>query len=1187
MTQGILERLPNIGPLQQIADVAAGNDVGLVGQEASPIAALVDLVNIVDTLRGPLDLAALTTVMQDLVRIVQPLLAQLDSADLEPILGSLTDTLNRLSAPLGFDVSGLVTQLPATLTTLQTLMPEDILEQVETIRDTYTTLSSFIENSALVQSGEFSQEAALADLQAAFTELQEPLTNLLGQALTLLGDQLGDLPADLMPLTELERIQSAFDQATSLASALPTEPAEVLPFVTERLLAVVNPETVLSLLADLNQGLPSPEPDLLNAPVLAVQAAIAPTLTTLTPTVATLANTVAVCDVADPDDYVQLAAGLEAVQAELTPALNAALAPLDQFYTDFEALLDSPEVAPVFTVLETLFIEYPNQVAALVGGDSITGLVTQVNDAISQILNSLLTGVSRGFEGASGVLNQLQDFSGTLRRSFETSGILSIYETLRSFLLQLQTVSQSFSPAALQTLLEDLLSRIQTELEALGLGDITAAIEQDLTDLQTFITESLDQTFTANALMLVDAVVMALQRVTQPLEDITAQVMGVIEQINGLFATIQTEFQETVDTLAGFVSQVEAVNFQPVGDLAVTEIDEIRTRLQAIDPTTLSEPERLAIKAALSLLEAIDLPGVVVPPLNDGFQQAQDVVRQQLDRLTQLLDQVRLQILSYSPEVLLQPVFDVLDQAMGFVELVNSTFLLSPVYDQVDSLTSQISAIAPAQILTPLQAPYATVVGAINRLRPDQWLAPVVALYEQINPTSLLNVLDVESLLDELQAMQQQLFSQVSTTLRGLLSQISVPAALQPVFDPLQTLLETLLDAIFSGGELGGSLDVATLLAPLDQLFDQLLEHVDPLLQNQLDTLLTTLDPIRETFNALDFGQISPAALLRRFGLDPEFLSTLAPAALLAVPQAITDLRQSLLAKADDVPAEQTEAFTAIVEQFDTLLVPFDATRPDGLLTRLHQTYERVVNALQQRLNLPAATAAYTSLMAAIPDFLLTATPLTDLTPAAVIDLIRSGIEALRPSRLASASLTRTQQLPTLAFGPTVNRFFSDLRAVVMQIDPRPLLEIVQAVYDTFDPAQLVTTLQTLFDAIAAPLDALNPATIIAQLNTLFEDVITALSTSVRTVIDAIAIGLDDQLTIIRDLLNGPILLVRTVIDQATALLQQIIREFERFLFVELIGRLERIIDNLGISFDQEINRVVNAFDQMLQAIPV
>ena len=61
---------------------------------------------------------------------------------------------------------------------------------------------------------------------------------------------------------------------------------------------------------------------------------------------------------------------------------------------------------------------------------------------------------------------------------------------------------------------------------------------------------------------------------------------------------------------------------------------------------------------------------------------------------------------------------------------------------------------------------------------------------------------------------------------------------------------------------------------------------------------------------------------------------------------------------------------------------------------------------------------------------------------------------------------------------------------------------------------------------------------------------------------------------------------MRAAIDELLAGLQGVLDRLEALVFVEILTRLGQAIDNLGMSFDTELDRVNNAFNAMLAAIP-
>ena len=82
--------------------------------------------------------------------------------------------------------------------------------------------------------------------------------------------------------------------------------------------------------------------------------------------------------------------------------------------------------------------------------------------------------------------------------------------------------------------------------------------------------------------------------------------------------------QGQINSLTELLRQAESLGYRPVSDAAIAEIDDLKTRLQAINPTALSDAEKLALKAALAVLEAINLEDQVVAGLKQGYHAGRD-----------------------------------------------------------------------------------------------------------------------------------------------------------------------------------------------------------------------------------------------------------------------------------------------------------------------------------------------------------------------------------------------------------------------------------------------------------------------------------------------------------------------------------------------------------------------------------
>ncbi len=62
---------------------------------------------------------------------------------------------------------------------------------------------------------------------------------------------------------------------------------------------------------------------------------------------------------------------------------------------------------------------------------------------------------------------------------------------------------------------------------------------------------------------------------------------------------------------------------------------------------------------------------------------------------------------------------------------------------------------------------------------------------------------------------------------------------------------------------------------------------------------------------------------------------------------------------------------------------------------------------------------------------------------------------------------------------------------------------------------------------------------------------------------------------------------LREALETTGQSLDQVLDRVEQLVLVDILERLKRLADNLGVSFDRELDRVRNAFDTMLAAIPL
>ena len=311
-------------------------------------------------------------------------------------------------------------------------------------------------------------------------------------------------------------------------------------------------------------------------------------------------------------------------------------------------------------------------------------------------------------------------------------------------------------------------------------------------------------------------------------------------------------------------------------------------------------------------------------------------------------------------------------------------------------------------------------------------------------------------------------------------------------------------------------------------------------------------------------------------------------------------VKATFSAKVSVAPPRRQADVLAVSARFDAVFSVVSPLTGGSQLQPLAQQHQRLLDTLRRRINgldSSAANQCYaqlrTGLDRLLPDFLLQPTP---LTPADIL----GGLSRMRPS-VKAARLEETvnrflQQLKPLehTIEPAIDEFFAGLRQVLSLINPLALRDDIESIYTVsrtkvriLDPEQLATAISVVFDPVKEGLQALNPATIKAQLDATFNNVVHAVTVTAKHILDDLIDIIDTQLRTLRAAFKAILDQVHATITAVLNSLKEILKQLEDLVFVELLDRLGRVIDNLGGSFDQELDRVANAFDAMLAAIPL
>jgi ElaB/YqjD/DUF883 family membrane-anchored ribosome-binding protein len=1081
-------------------------------------------------------------------------------------VASVGSVLVDLDAKLDIDTTGLSTDLSATIDVIRNALPPGTLEYVETIEDAYTAARELLQENALV--GEV----------AAGGDLQEVALAVIEEALGLFEQRIGQLGDNLIDADTLDGIRGVFASIEDFRSDFPAHSDDLLPFLTEQLIGV--------------------RPDLLSGPLEHLDetyAVLAPlvgeTVNTARETLAgAFAELLATVDGFDPAQataYAELEARLDEVES----AIRAMVAALTPVYGQMQILVESHAWDNIFSTYRTLMQEITFDPPFTV--DSVT-------DEMAEVLEEILARFYMTF-GVQDLAQRIEALSAVIHDTFAASPLGQLRQTIRAFLGDIENAIESVPTAEIQLTVEAMLERVGDELDALGITRIKESISAALDEAKEFVTDNINSGLTEGVRGTVELVLANVKSLG--LDTLISELTAAVNKLDSLTAELQAALEGRMNDLTNLLSQLDTLSFEPVSDQVIAEIDELRTRLEAIDPNTLSDVEKLALRAALALLEEIDLEDQVISGLKQGYRAVEGEIKGLLDEITAALEQLRETIEGFDPGKVLGPVSEGLDAAGEAVKKVNGQALVRPLQEQVDNLVEKLEEFSPGQVLDPLQAPYDSMMETVNRLDPAQWVAPLNELYEQID--HVIDLVDVTPLLDELDRMQRELLSNVRMAIMEALDAVELPEPFAGFFTGMRPFLDGVTDAIFGDPDtelkqistrVNTELSLGRLSEPLDAVFDELIGMVGEI---PPDDLTDAMNAVR---SGLGFGleALDPDAVINGFREGQARLAELDPRALLA-PQALPKLKLAFEVEAGAAPQDRRDEVISVSARFDAVISLVAPGVDASLIQPLIEAHDSLADALRRRINALDASGAVEgyadlreSLDGVVPQFLRSRTPLTH-------DEIMAGLRAMRPSvkfdRVEEVLERFLQEIRPLgdALEPAFNGLFEGIREALMFVNPLDLKDAVEDIYEAvrrkvrvLDPDALADSIrENFFDPLTGALDDINPATIKGEVDEIYRETLAAVSTTVREVLDDIAGVLEEQLKAMREEIQNILDQIEETLGNTAGRVKEVVERLEKLVFVELLERLKRLIDNLGLSFDKELDRVRNAFDEMLAAIPL
>lgn len=1103
----------------------------------------------------------------DLIDQVAGLAEQRPGSPLSSVTGIIAD----LNAKVSVDTDPVGREFPAALTVIRNAIPGGAVDFVRSIESAYGDVRGTLADSHLVRaigedgSLEAVALAAVQDSLDAFDTHREDLLNNLVDADTLI------------------TVTDAFSALEGFESDFAANRASFLPFLSRNLIGIA-PDLLAQPRAHVDDFLSRLAPltrEGLNAAVKDARGAVATAL-------------VAVSNALDNLDPA-VAAGYAAIQQ----ALDALLAAIQALLAAMEQLYATASDAIRVLTLDALFDRLRSLLDAITIAPAIS--VDEVVRSLAVVLDAMLARL-QAFFGPDDIAQRIRGVTEQIHELFAQSALGQIQRSLNDFLDQIRQAIDAVPTDAVKTAIEEMLARVRQEVDKLGLERIGDAIDEAFQEIDRFVEEQLN----AGVAQQVRAAIQRLleQLRSLPIRAIADQLTQVLAQIQTLLDELRSTIEAGLAQIREVLSQLDGLSFKPVSEEVIAEIDDIKGRLAAINPNALSEAEKLALKGALAVLGAINLEDFVKTQVKAGFNAAKDALLSLLDQVDAALDTVRDRFHQYRPEELVHTVTEVIDRAEQSVANLDARVLLRPLKAGVDEIERQLAAHSPALLLQPLEAPYARVIDTVNHLNPDQLVAPLNSLYGQVD--GLIGKIDATPLLEELDRRQQQLFADIRSAILAALDAVALPEPLASFYGQLRPVIEAMTGALFAdpdselkriGVDLRGQLKPTDLFKPLDQVFDRLIGALQSIPEGDLvDTLNTLRSTVGEGIELLDPGRL--IALLRD---GRAAVVEASPRKLLAMPSNLPALKVSFERRTTEAPANMRAAVTATAERFDAVAALLATDGHESSFARLQGAHAALLDAVDQRLTSidPAgAEEAYgrfkAQLTGVVPAFLRRAEPLSHA------DII-AGLATLRPSQQAAAIdrsfdrfMAALAPMET-ALEPAINEFFTGLRDTVRLISPLIVRDGVASIYDAvrnkariLDPEDLAAGLKTAaFEPAMQALGAIDPAALKERLQASFEKALQAITGTLRAILDDVGTALNEQLTELKAAVATLAGDIKETIASAVQSFGDLAQNLENLVVVDVLGRLRQIIETLTVSFDQELDRVVSAFDAMLRAIPL
>lgn len=1089
--------------------------------------------------------------------------------------------LDEIGSKLDIDLSGLSKQLPEAVDAVKDLLPPDLLEKLDTIKSGFEETRKFIEES---------------DLRKAIGtggNLESVAFAVINDVLKLYQTRLKDLTSQLIDQKVVDEIKAALKTIKEFEQGIAAKQGNFKQFIDDFLIGnpldiVKDPKAYLDkLYADFN----SLQDDNLKSAFGQAQQLFG-------------------------DELKKLEEGLTALKdaatSATTSAINAAYDKLDTLIRNANTALSKLKdaVTSLYTgvqkvvasdIGDTLFAKYGAVLdkIPLVSPPNLTEIVSTLHTALDGVVNKFDSSLT-----AEELQKRLDVITNGLHDTLVKSAMWQTRQMMIDFLAKIQHSIECIPLEMVRDQIQEVMKEAHQKLVDLGVTSIGTTIATGFTTAKDTITSVINDDLIKTVSDELDKIFKAFD-VKQLLDGACSSVSDGVAKINEIIDEVQKALDKQIDKAKQLLENLDGLTYEPVSKKIIKEIDSVKQKLQAIKPESLSAPQKLALKAALAVIDSVNLEQIVEDEIKKGYHAAEAELKKLIDRLTEVLKEFVGKIDQFNPETLLKPVMDLFDEANKKLNSLNAHELAQPLYDLTATLTQKMNELAPSTLLKPLQEPYNAMMGVVGKLDPNSWVQPLIDLYAKLQ--ELVKYTDLSPLMADLDKRRADLFSDAANALTDSLNSAikQLPDVLQPSFgavvpaltDTTKLILGSDTDLTNSTTDITTKYKLSGLFAPLDAIFDQFVKLVEAA---PPDTLTTIFNDVRIGLTT-GLSALNPAQVVTALTTIKTELEGHTPTSLISLPSEITDLPAKLdEALKNSVPGfeQRAEKLRADVAQLMLWIKPDDPQSPLQDLNRAHKDLTDGLGKRITALDGSTANASYVRVrdhvLASLPAFMHQDTPLQ------LVD-ITNGLKAMRPSLQAAdldarmdAFLTKIKPLHDTLDKATAS-LFDGLRQTINMLNPLTLQDEAKKIYlaiadkvKVLDPQPIAKQLHDdIYAPLRIPLEAIAPAAIGKQLDDVYQTAVSALSAGIKKLMDKVVDQFDKLLKTAREAIQNILQQVKTVLTDTMAKVRASLDRIEKLVFVDVLERIDKLIDRLGASFDTELDRIVQAFDQMIHAIPL